>query len=156
MINAPFNQSDCTATDRENAALQQYVHALLARQQALDLLETIHQQINHVWSAIRRLLDGTGAAVRAAKAVRVARAAQAAQTQNTYRALEKRREECIAALHQAERRANAALQTILAANPQPASEENTDFPLPPRVRTNDRLACRPVRRKLKSAFSGHC
>src|SRR5271170_3620425 len=147
MIDVPFNQSDCTVADREQQALQQYVHALLDRQQALDLLETIHQQTKQVWSAIRKLLDGTGAAIRAAKAVRVARAAQAAQVQNSYRSLEKRREECIAALHQAERRANAALHAMLAARAQPL--KSTDFPQPPRAQSNDRLSCRSVRRKLK-------
>jgi len=76
---------------------------------------------------MRRLLDGPGAAVRAAKAVRVARATQAAQAQNSYRSLERRREECIAALHHAERRANAALQTMLAAHPQPVSRKTPAF-----------------------------
>jgi len=159
MIDTILDTADCTVTDRKNETLQQYVRALLARQQALDLLETIHQQINQVWSAIRKLLDGAGPASRATQAIRVARAAQAAQVQSSYRALEKRREECIAALHQAERHANAALQTMLAAQTQPESpknSQNSHFALSPRSKSNDRLACRPARRKLKNAFAGNC
>jgi hypothetical protein len=153
MIDIPFTQSGCGVASRENEILQQYVHALLARQQALDLLETIQQQINQVWSGIRRLLDSTGASIRAAKAVRVARAAQAAQAQNSYRSLEKRREECIAALHQAERRANAALQTMLAAQPQPAPQKSTAFSFSPRSRSNDRTVCRSARRKTSNQLA---
>ena len=155
MIDTTFNASDYTVAGRNNESLQQYVHALLARQQALDLLESIQQQINQVWSVMRRLLEGTGSALRAAKAVRAARAAQAAQAQSNYRSLEKRREECITALHQAERRANAALQTMLAAQPQPAARKSTDFAVSPRSRSNDRLVCRAGRRKLKNACSSH-
>jgi len=156
MIDMTFDHADCTVPSRENETLQQYVRALLARQQALDLLETIQQQINQVWSVIRKLMEGTGAAVRAARAVRVARAAQAAQAQNSYRSLEKRREECIAALHQAERSAHAALQTMLAASPQSESSKSTDFHLSNRSRSNDRLVCRPARRKIKNVCAGHC
>jgi len=155
MINVSFKQSDNTIAARENESLQEYVHALLARQQALDLLETIHQQVNQVWTAIRKLLDGAGTAVRAAKAVRAARAAQAAQAQSSYRSLEKRREECIAALHEAERRANAALQNMLSTNPQFESRHDFALPLTSRAHGNDRLVGRPLRRKLKNACSGH-
>lgn len=102
------------AANQEQEVLQHYVRALLARQQALDLLEMIHQQIHQVWARMRKLLDGSGA-----KAARIARAAQA---QNSYRSLEKRREECIATLHQAELRANAALQLILT-TPHAASRQ---------------------------------
>jgi hypothetical protein len=147
MINIQFNQSDYTVAGQGNESLQQYVHALLARQKALDLLETIQQQINQVWSVMRKLLNGPGAAVRAAKAVRAARAAQAAQAKSSYCLLEKRREECIAALQQAECRANAALQTMLI-RPQPASP---DFALSPRILSH----AKPARRKLKNVFSGH-
>jgi hypothetical protein len=153
MIDVPFSQSNYLGTDQEPAALQQYVHALLARQHALDLLDTIHQQINQVWATIRKLLESTGAAVRATQAVRVARAAQAVQAKNSYRSLERRREECIAALHQAERRANAALQAMLAARSTSPSRKTTDFHPSSSGRSNNRLISRADRQKLKSACS---
>jgi hypothetical protein len=153
MIDIPFSRTDCVAADQEPAALQEYVHALLARQHSLDLLETIHQQINQVWGTLRKLLESSGAASRASQAVRVARAAQAVQANNTYRALEKRREECIAALHQAERRSNAALQTILAIRPQPRFRNNTDFRPSSRAGSNNRPVSGSSRRKVKSACS---
>jgi len=144
MIDVQFH-SNYAGTDNEPEALQQYVHALLARQHALDLLETIHQQVNHVWATIRKLLESTGAAVRPNQTIRVARAAQAVQAKNSYRSLEQRREECIVTLHQAERRANAALQSMLAHAKSSSRAQSTD-----------RLISRPARRKLKSAFSTRC
>jgi hypothetical protein len=147
MFKTPVSQNDCAITDPEHETLQQYVHALLARQKALDLLDTIQQRINQVWAVMRRLLDHSGAPGGATKAVRAARASQAVQAQNSYRSLDKRREECIADLHQAERRANAALQNMVAARPQPASSKNTGFPLHSRARSNDSQVCRPSRRR---------
>lgn len=137
------------ATDQKQEVLQNYVHALLARQQALDLLETLRQQINDVWGVMRRLLEIPG---QAGQAVRAARAAQAAQAQSTYRALEKRREECMATLYQAERRANAALQVILAGNRTSATRRNSGFPLLRRGRTLKRLISRPSRRRFKGSL----
>src|ERR1700679_3114848 len=96
MFETPVSQSNCAAQDREHEALQQYVHALLDRQKALDLLDTIQQRINQVWAVMRRLLEHSGAPGGATKAVRAARASQAVQAQNSYRSLDRRREECIA------------------------------------------------------------
>jgi hypothetical protein len=156
MIDIQFSPSGRMVANREHEILQEYVRALLARQQALDLLETIQQQIKQVWAVMRKLLEGTGSAARAAQAVRAARAAQATQAQNSYRSLEKRREECIAALHQAERRANAALQTMLVAQPQPAFRKTPNFTMLSRARFNEHPVCRPAGRKPKNAFSGNC
>jgi hypothetical protein len=153
MIDIQFSQPSCASAGGENAGLQQYVRALLARQQALDLLESIHQQINQVWASMRRLLDGRGAAARA-QAVRAARAAQAAKAQSSYRTLEKRREECIAALHQAELTANVALQKILVASSQPASQKTPDSAVSQKqARRTGRSLCHSAGRKLKNAFS---
>jgi L-serine deaminase len=153
MIDTPFSQADCVAANPEQEALKEYVRALLARQQALDLLETIHQQIKQIWTVMRKLLDGAGAAGRAAQAVRIARAALAVQAQNSYHLLEKRCEECIAALHQAERRANAALHAMLTARPKAPCRKTRNVPPSSRARHNGRLVSRPGRRKLRNALS---
>jgi hypothetical protein len=145
MIDTPFSQADCGTANPEQEALQEYVRALLARQQALDLLETIHQQIKQIWTVMRKLLDGAGAAGRAAQAVRIARAALAVQAQKSYHLLEKRREECIAALHQAERRANAALHAMLAARSKPPSRKTRNVPPSSRARHSGRMVCRAGR-----------
>jgi hypothetical protein len=150
MIDIQFSQSDCAFADREHETLQQYVRAMLARQQALDLLETIHQQINHVWVVIRQLLDGMGVTTRTDRVVR------AAQARNTYNSLEKRREECIAALHEAECRANTALHNMLDANPQLSSRKTSAYTQLSRAKSHEPLVCRPTRRKLKNALSGRC
>jgi len=156
MIDTHYSQADDAVANPEQEALQEYVRALLARQQALDLLETIHQQIKQIWTVMRKLLDGAGAAGRAAQAVRIARAALATQAQNSYRLLEKRREECIAALHQTECRANAALHAMLAARSKTPSQKTRNFPPSSRARHNGRPACRPGRRKLRTALSERC
>ena len=137
MIETPFTQAECVAANRGNEVLQQYVQALLARQRALDLLETIHQQINQAWSHMRRLLENAGLKTGAGKAIRVARAAQAALAQDSYRALEKGREECIAALHDAERRAHAAWQAMLS-SPKSAAKKKTAFASAPSRSRNSR------------------
>ncbi len=145
MIDIPYRTVETEVADRSNKSLEQYVQALLARQKALDLLETIHEQINEVWAMMRRLLDYTGAASRASQAVRVARAAQAAQAQTAYRRLEKRREECIAALHQSERRANTALQAILSASaPPPAVKKQSAAPFSRSSRKSSKRSLKPV------------
>jgi hypothetical protein len=147
MIDTHYSEADYSIANPEQTVLQEYVRALLARQQALDLLETIHQQIKQIWTVMRRLLDGAGAAGRAAQAVRVARAALATQAQKSYSSLEKRRQECIDALHQAERRANIALQSLLAAGAKASSRKSSKTPL-----NNGR----PARRKPKTSLAGHC
>jgi hypothetical protein len=156
MIDIHYSQADYAVADPEQEALQEYVRALLARQQALDLLETIHQQIKQIWTVMRKLLDGAGAAGRAAQAVRIARAALATQAQNSYHLLEKRREECVVALHQAERRANAALHAMLSAGSKPPSRKTRNSPPSSRAQHNGRPVCRPGRRKLRNALSERC
>ena len=110
MIDLQFSQSNCVETGQEPEAIQQYVHALLSRQHSLDLLETIHQQINQVWVNIRRLLEGTSA------------------------------------LHQAERRANAALQLLLASRPKRPSRKSPKL----------RRVSRTLRRKSRNTCSECC
>lgn len=151
MIDLQLRQTGYVAAEGEPEALQQYVRALLARQHALDLLDTIHEQINNVWGTIRRLLEGSSAA-RAAKAERKARAAQAIEAKNSYRSLERRREVCIAALHQAERRANVALQSLIAMGAN-ARLKTSEFVASSPARTSSRLDCRSPRRKLKAALA---
>lgn len=128
MIDTQLSETQCVGAETEPEALQNYVQALLARQHSLDLLESIHQQTNEVWATIRRLLETTGSgSARVTPAMRASRAAEAVQAKNSYRSLEQRREECIAALHQAERRANAALQTLLNSRPLQEAGENADL-----------------------------
>jgi hypothetical protein len=142
MIDISLSETRYAGINGQPDVLQQYLRAMLARQQALDLLDSIHHQINEVWAMLRRLLEGSASAARAAKAVRVARAAQAAKAQDSYRTLEKRRADCIAALHQAERRAQAAMQSMLSTDAEPLSRP-------------DSLARSP-RRKLKTAWAAAC
>jgi hypothetical protein len=156
MIDTHYSQTDYTVENPAQEALQEYVRALLARQQALDLLDTIHQQIKQIWTVMRKLLDGAGAAGRAAQAVRIARAALAVQAQNSYHLLEKRREECIAALHQAERRANATLHSMLAARSKAPSRKTRNAPPSSRARHNGRQVCHSGRGKLGLASSERC
>lgn len=134
-------------TKRDEESLQQYVRALLSRQQALDLLESIQHQINEVWAVMRRLLDYTGPAATATKAIRVARAAQAAKAQDSYRCLEKRREECIAALQHAERVASAALQAVVASSRAPRITRKKSLSLASRARFKAQKLGRAGRRK---------
>ncbi|MGA2175606.1 MAG: flagellar export protein FliJ [Verrucomicrobiota bacterium] len=91
---------------QENDALELYARALLARQQVLDALEAVDGRINDDWSHIRQLLaNGCSAA-------------QAAQAHRFHRSLEKERDDCVAALGQAERRVQSASQAMLAARQQ--------------------------------------
>ncbi len=91
---------------QEHDALENYARSLLARRQALDLLEAIHQHISLDFARMRQLLAGGCAA------------AQAAQAQSYHRSLEKKRQDGLAALAQAERRVNAACQAMLATRRQ--------------------------------------
>jgi len=91
---------------RENETLEQYAHALGARQQVLDLLESIDEKISQSRVAIRTLLsNGCGAS-------------EAAHAYAAHGALEKRRDECVTALGHAERRVNAASQAMMLARQQ--------------------------------------
>ena len=155
MIDTHYHPADdAVAADLGQEAVQEYVRALLARQQALDLLETIHQQIRQIWIVMRKLLDGAGPAGRAAEAVRAARAALAAQAQSSYHLLEKQREECIATLRRAERRADAALQAMLKTRSNGASRKTRTLTPSSRVRQNGRTTCRASRRKVGNALAG--
>jgi flagellar export protein FliJ len=86
--------------------LENYARTLLARRLALDSLEAIHQLIGRDFERMRQLVAGGCAA------------AQAAQAQNYHRSLQKKRDDCQAALEQAERRVNAACQVMLATRQQ--------------------------------------
>jgi flagellar export protein FliJ len=91
---------------QEQETMEHYAQALLVRQQATARLEEIQQELGAAWQELRaRLAGGCSAGV--------------ANQAHTYRqTLEKRREECAAALGVAERRVNAALQAMLAARRQ--------------------------------------
>jgi flagellar export protein FliJ len=91
---------------QEQEALENYARALLARQQVLDLLADMDYRIAHDYAQMRQLRAGR------------CTAAQAAQAQNFHASLEKKRDDCVAALGQAERRVNAASQAMLAARQQ--------------------------------------
>jgi flagellar export protein FliJ len=91
---------------QEQEALETYARALLARQQVLDLLADMDQHIVRDFVQMRQLLAGR------------CTAARAAQAQNFHASLEKKRDDCVAALGQAERRVNAASQAMLAARQQ--------------------------------------
>jgi flagellar export protein FliJ len=88
---------------QEQEALENYARALLARQQVLAALTDMDQRIGRDFTQMRKLLSGP------------CTAAQAAQAQNFHASLEKKRDECVAALGHAERRLNAASQAMLAA-----------------------------------------
>jgi flagellar protein FliJ len=91
---------------QEQEAMENCARALLARQQAVDLLEAIDQRIGRDDEQMRSLLAGG------------CPAAQAAQAQDHHAWLAKKRRECLAALEQAERRLHAASQAMLAARQQ--------------------------------------
>jgi flagellar export protein FliJ len=87
-------------------ALEAYIGALLARQQALQLLEDIDQSIARDYALMRQLRAGgcTGA--------------QATQAQNYHCSLEITRDDRVAALGEAERRVNDASKAMLVARRQ--------------------------------------
>jgi flagellar export protein FliJ len=91
---------------QEHEALEDYIRALLARQQALQLLEDIDQRIGHDFAQMRQLLAGGCTAV------------QAAQAQNYHCSLQNKRDDGVAALGQAELRVNSASRAMLAARRQ--------------------------------------
>jgi flagellar export protein FliJ len=88
---------------QEQHAMEQYVRALLARQQALDHLEIIRERIRQNQQELSRLLAaGCTASV-------------AAQVQLFERSLEKQQADRVAGLALAERRVNATFQTMIQA-----------------------------------------
>lgn len=146
MIDTSYRECETGSASRNGEILHEYVQALLARQQAMDLLESIQLQIKDVWAVIRQLLDYTGGAARASKAVRVARAAKAAQAQSSYRYLEKRRQECIADLQAAELRSSAALRAMTSAPASSALRDETAPALPSSRNRSGKSKRRPIRR----------
>jgi flagellar export protein FliJ len=90
----------------EQDAMERYAHALLARRQATDRLETVQREIDAGWQELRALL------------ARGCAASLAAQAHVYQQSLEKRRNECAAELGLAERRVNLALQAMLHARQQ--------------------------------------
>jgi flagellar export protein FliJ len=91
---------------QEQEALENYARALLTRQQILNLLAEIDQRISRDFTQMRQLLAGR------------CTAAQAAQAQSFHASLQKKRDECVSALGQSERRVNAASHAMLAARRQ--------------------------------------
>jgi flagellar export protein FliJ len=87
----------------EQDAMDQYARTLLSRHQAVERLEAVQQLLKAGWQELRQLLAHGCAA------------ASAARMQDYHRSLEKRRDECVAALGVAERRVNAAFQAMMAA-----------------------------------------
>jgi len=91
---------------QENDAIEQYARALAARHQALAVLEAARERIQAQWAEMRRQLS------------RRCMALQATQMQDHYRVLERRQQECVAALRAAERGVNVASQIMLLARQQ--------------------------------------
>jgi flagellar export protein FliJ len=91
---------------QENDALERYARALLVRQQALDAVEAASERIHAHWGEMRRHLS------------RRCSALQARQLQEHHGVLERRQQECVAALRAAERAVNAASQIMLLARQQ--------------------------------------
>jgi flagellar export protein FliJ len=97
---------------QEQQAMEIYVHALLARQQVLDRLEIARDRIRRNQQEINRLL---------AAACPAAQLAQAGQYE---RVLEKQQADQVAALALAERRVQAAFQSMLTARQRRKMVEN--------------------------------
>lgn len=87
----------------EQDAMDLYARTLLMRQQAVERLEAVQQLLRAGWQELRQLM------------ARGCQAANAARMHEYHRSLEKRRDECVAALGVAERRVNAAFQAMIAA-----------------------------------------
>jgi hypothetical protein len=150
MIDIELSPANYLTDEPQQVALQSYVRALLARQHALDDLETVQQQINQVWATIRQLVEAKNDG-RATSAASLSRAAEAIRARHIYNTLERRRELGIAALHQAERRANSALQSMLASRVQRQARANADFRTHSRARSTNRLI---TKNKRKSTCQG--
>jgi flagellar export protein FliJ len=97
---------------QEQQAMENYVHALLSRQQVLDRLEAARERIRLNQQEINRLLAAACAA------------AQLAQASHYARVLEKQQADQIAALALAERRVQAAFQAMLTARQRRKMVEN--------------------------------
>jgi flagellar export protein FliJ len=91
---------------QEQVAMEQYAQALVNRQQAADRLDAIQDELNECWRELRgKLAQGCTAST-------------AVRAYDYQRLMVRRRDEAIAGLGVAERRVNAALQTMLAARQQ--------------------------------------
>jgi len=97
---------------QEQQAMEIYVHALLARQQVLDRLEIARDRIRRNQQEINRLLAAA------------CPAAQLAQASQYERVLEKQQADQVAALALAERRVQAAFQSMLTARQRRKMVEN--------------------------------
>ncbi len=97
---------------QEQQAMDIYVHALLARQQVLDRLESGREQIRRNQQEITGLLAAGCAASRLA------------QVHQYERALEKQQMDQVLALALAERRVQATFQSVLAARQRRKMVEN--------------------------------
>jgi flagellar export protein FliJ len=91
---------------QEHEALEEYIRALLARKQALSVLEAIDESIGRDFAQMRKLLAGG------------CTASQASQAHNYHYALEQKREQSAAALGIAERWVNEASKAMLNARRQ--------------------------------------
>ena len=91
---------------QEQAAMEHYAQALVAREQAAQRLNAVQEKLNAVGREIRALLAGGCAASRIA------------QAHDCHRSLQQRLNECVAALGLAECRVNVALKAMLAARRQ--------------------------------------
>jgi flagellar export protein FliJ len=97
---------------QEQQAMEHYVHALLFRQQVLDRLETARERIRLNQQEINRLLAAACAA------------AQLAQASHYARVLERQQADQVTALALAERRVQAAFQSMLSARQRRKMVEN--------------------------------
>ena len=91
---------------QEHDAMEEYARAQLARQQALERLETVQKEQSAAWQHLRHELE-TGCP-----------ADHAHQSLAFQRVLQRRQTECLTAVGAAERRLNAAMQAMLNARQQ--------------------------------------
>jgi flagellar export protein FliJ len=91
---------------QEQTAMEQYAQTLALRQQAVNRLAAVSQELTDGWQELRSRLAGGCAA------------SEVAQMQEYHHSLVRRRDECMNALGIAERRVNAAFQAMLAARQQ--------------------------------------
>ncbi|HEX3988053.1 MAG TPA: flagellar export protein FliJ [Verrucomicrobiae bacterium] len=90
----------------EQVAMEQYAQALLNRQLAAERLNSIQGELDACWKELRgHMVKGCSAST-------------VSQAHDYHRVVTRRRDEGIAALGVAERRVNAAMQTMLAARQQ--------------------------------------
>jgi flagellar export protein FliJ len=97
---------------QEQQTMENYVRALLSRQQVLDRLETARERIRLNQQEINRLLAAACAA------------AQLAQASHYARVLERQQADQVTALALAERRVQAAFQSMLSARQRRKMVEN--------------------------------